>query len=76
MSKNFDKICRLCMSITECMLPLFEDSSILPEKIMVLIPTLKVKLCSLIIIREKIRAREKKITNLFVRFEVVFVKYT
>ena len=42
MSLNFGKICRLCMTDTDYMLPLFNEDAVLPTRIMVVVPVMKV----------------------------------
>jgi len=42
MTENFDKICRLCMTQAEKLLPLFRQDENLPERVMCLSPGLKV----------------------------------
>jgi hypothetical protein len=42
MSLNFGSICRLCMVQTNTMLPLFSDNDVLQNRIMVVVPVLKV----------------------------------
>ncbi|XP_069696533.1 gastrula zinc finger protein XlCGF26.1-like [Periplaneta americana] len=44
MSTNFESICRLCMSHTSSLLPLFSENGNLPSRIMVLVPV--IKLCA------------------------------
>ncbi|KAJ9579185.1 hypothetical protein L9F63_024710 [Diploptera punctata] len=44
MSINFEIICRLCMNNCSTMISLFDDTCVLPEKIMKLIPAVKIYL--------------------------------
>jgi hypothetical protein len=42
MSLNFDRVCRLCLTVTDYMLPLFNEDAVLPTRIMVVVPVMKV----------------------------------
>jgi hypothetical protein len=47
MSLNCGSICRLCLTQTNLLEPLFTDNDIIPSRIMVLVPIIKV--CELLI---------------------------
>jgi len=42
MSLNFGRVCRLCLADTDYMSPLFNEDAVLPTRIMVVMPVMKV----------------------------------
>lgn len=42
MSLNFGRVCRLCLTEANYMLPLFNEDAMLPTRIMVVVPLVKV----------------------------------
>ena len=42
MPLNFGRICRLCLTDSDYMLPLFNEDAVLPTRIMVVVPVMKV----------------------------------
>jgi hypothetical protein len=50
MSLNFGSICRLCMMQTNAMLPLFSEDDILQNRIMAVVPVIKVCVLCLLVI--------------------------
>jgi len=42
MSLILGRVCRLCLTDTDCMLPLFNEDAVLPTRIMVVVPVVKV----------------------------------
>lgn len=42
MSLNFGRVCRLCLTDTDYMLPLFNEDAFLPTRIMDVVPVMKV----------------------------------
>ena len=44
MVMNFSSMCRLCMGVKESLLPLFDHNDSLPDRIMTIVPVVKVML--------------------------------
>jgi hypothetical protein len=42
MSLNLGRVCRLCLTDTDCVLPLFNEDVVLPTRIMIVVPIVKV----------------------------------